>query len=209
MDKIKVAVVDDHKILRSGLKVLLSEMANVDVVLEASNGKEFVDELQSITPDLVIIDINMPVMKGDEAVRIAKQHIPDLKVIVLSMNNDEESFQTMNHLGVDGYIIKESEYEELDRAIATVMKGGKYFSQELLVKLLNSKTNTPAVKLTDREMEILKYLCEGLSTGEIADKLLVSARTIEKHRSDMLLRTESTNSISLVVYAIRNGLVKI
>jgi len=209
MNKIKVAIVDDHKILRDGLKVLLHEMENVDIVIESSNGKEFIDELQNVTPDLAIIDINMPVMKGDEAIRIARKQLPNLKIIVLSMNNEEQYFQTMNQLGVDGYIIKESDYEELERAITCVLKGGKYFSQELLVNLVNNRTTKINLILTDREVEILKYLCLGLSANEIADKLLISVRTIEKHRSDMLLRTGSPNSISLVVFAIKNGLVKI
>lgn len=208
MNKIKVAVVDDHKILRGGLKALLTEMENIEIVLEASNGKEFIDQLENITPDLVIIDINMPVMKGDEAVRIAKKMVPYLKVIVLSMNNNEEYFHTMNQHGVDGYIIKESDYEELEHAINTVMKGGKYFSQELLVKLLSDKSTTTNTNLSEREIEILNLLYQGLSTNEIADKLYVSVRTIEKHRSEMLLRTGSPNSISLVVYAIKNGLIR-
>jgi DNA-binding NarL/FixJ family response regulator len=209
MNKIKVAIVDDHKILRDGLKVLLNEMENIDIVIEASNGKEFIDQLDYFTPDLVIIDINMPVMAGDEAIRIAKNRLPKLKVIVLSMHNEEQFFQTMNLLEVDGYIIKESDYEELERSIVTVLKGGKYFSQELLINLVNNRTTVPNIILTEREIEILRYLCLGLSTSEIADKLFIGIRTVEKHRSDMLLRTGSANSISLVVYAIKNGLVKI
>lgn len=209
MPEIKVAIVDDHAILRQGLKLLLNEMHNMKVVIEAANGKEFIDQLNAVTPDLVIIDINMPVMKGDEAVRLAKRKHPGMKIIVLSMNSEEQYFKTMNDLGVDGYIIKESDYDELERAIASVMKGGKYFSQELLINLVNNRHVTTKVILTEREHEILKYLCLGLSTAEIAEKLLISVRTIEKHRSEMLLRTGSPNSISLVVYAIKNGLVTI
>lgn len=209
MEKIKVAIVDDHKILRDGLKALLEEMGNIDVVIEASNGKEFIDSLKHTTPNLVIIDINMPVMRGDEAVKIAKEKLPELKIIVLSMNNDEQYYQTMNQLGVDGYIIKEADYEELERAIAKVIAGGKYFSQELLMNIVNNRNSVPNILLTPRETEILKYLCLGLSANEIAEKLFLSVRTVEKHRSDMLLRTGSPNSISLVVYGIKNGLVKI
>jgi DNA-binding NarL/FixJ family response regulator len=206
---IKVAIVDDHKILRQGLRMLLNEMPNTQVVIEASNGKEFINALDGITPDLAIVDINMPVMKGDEAVRLARLRYPDMKIIVLSMNSEEQYFKTMNELGVDGYIIKESDYDELERAIATVMRGGKYFSQELLINLVNNRYSSNKVVLTERENEILRYLCLGLSTAEIADKLFISMRTVEKHRSEMLLRTGSPNSISLVVYAIKNGLVEI
>lgn len=207
--RLKVAIVDDHKILRDGLKLLLNEMGNIDIVIEASNGKEFIDALETCSPDLAIVDINMPVLSGDEAVRIAKIKFPELKIIILSMHTEEQYFQTMNQLGVDGYIIKESDYEELERAIHTVLKGGKYFSQELLINLVNNKKANASIILTERELEILQYLCHGLSANEIAEKLLLSVRTVEKHRSEMLLRTGSPNSISLVVYAIKNGLVKI
>jgi len=209
MTKIKVAIVDDHKILRQGLKVLLDDMDNMEVVIEASDGQEFIDMLEQVVPDLVIIDINMPVMKGDEAVRLARLKHPHLKIIVLSMNNEEQYFKSMNELGVDGYIVKESDYDELERAITTVMKGGKYFSQALLIKLISNQQTHLKVVLSSREKEVLRYLCLGLSTAEIAQKLFISVRTVEKHRSEMLLRTESPNSISLVVYAIKNGLVEI
>ncbi len=207
MEKIKIAIVDDHQILRAGLKVLLQCIDNIDIVIEASNGKEFIEQLEVTTPDLVIIDINMPVMNGAEAVKIARKKFPDLKVIVLSMNREEHYFKTMNDLGVDGYIIKESDYEELEHAIETVLKGGKYFSQELLLSMVNNRPTHMKINLSDREQEVLNYMCKGLSANEIADKLFISPRTVEKYRSDLLLRTESANSISLVVFAIKNGLV--
>lgn len=209
MEKIKVAIVDDHKILRDGLKALLNCFDNIDVVIEAANGKDFVDELSLKTPDLAIVDINMPVMTGDEAIKIARQKLPQLKVIVLSMNREEQFFQRMNKLGVDGYIIKESDYEELEHAIQTVLKGGKYFSQELLLGLVNNKTSTVKIELTQREQEVLNFLCKGYSAAEIAEKLFISPRTVEKYRSDLILKTDSNNSISLVVFAIKNGLVEI
>lgn len=209
MEKTKIAIVDDHQILRAGLKVLLQCIDNIDIVIEASNGKEFIEQLEVSIPDLVIIDINMPVMNGAEAVKIARKKFPDLKVIVLSMNREEHYFKTMNDLGVDGYIIKESDYEELEHAIETVLKGGKYFSQELLLSLVNNRPAHMKINLSDREQEILNYLCKGFSANEIAEKLFISPRTVEKYRSDLLLRTESANSISLVVFAIKNGLVTI
>lgn len=205
----KIAIVDDHKILRNGLKMLLRDMQNTEVVIEASNGKEFIDQLQEVVPDLVIIDINMPVMTGDEAVRIARKMHPDLKIIVLSMNNEVQYFNAMNELGVDGYIIKESDYDELEHAIETVIKGGKYFSQELLLNMVNNRTIHSNIQLTDREQEVLNYLCRGFSANEIAEKMYISPRTVEKYRSDLLLRTATPNSVSLVVFAIKNGMVKI
>lgn len=209
MIKTKIAVVDDHPIIRFGLRKMLNEMKNVEVVFEACNGKEFVDNIKNIKADLVIIDINMPIMTGDEAVRIVKKIMPDLKIIVLSMNNEDLFFKIMNDLNVDGYIVKESEFDELERAIKTVLKGGKYFSQELLLNMLNKHLVQSLMSLTERETQVLHYLCSGLSTNETAEKLFISPRTVEKHRADLFIKTGTTTSISLVVYAFRNGLVKI
>ena len=207
--KTKVAIVDDHKILRDGLRLMLDNMDNVEIVIEASNGKEFVDQLQSVLPDLVIIDINMPVMSGEEAISIVKTKYPDMKVLVLSMNNEEQYYKTMNDLGVDGFIVKESDYNELRHAIQVVVDGGKYFSQVLLLRMVNNRDNNLNINLTTREIEVLNYLCKGMSANEIAAKLFISPRTVEKHRSDLLLRTGTPNSISLVLFAVKNGIVKI
>lgn len=207
MEKTKVAIVDDHKILRDGLRLMLDNMEEVEVVIEASDGKEFIDQLQHKQPNLVIIDINMPVMSGDKAVAIVKQQYPEIKVLVLSMNNDEQYFKTMNDLGVDGYIIKESDYHELRHAIKVIMQGGKYFSQALLLNMVTNKSKAPNINLTDREREVLGYLCKGFSAGEIGERMFISPRTVEKYRSDLLSRTGMSNSISLVVFAIKSGLV--
>ncbi len=209
MTKTKVAIVDDHKILRDGLRLMLENMDNVEIVIEASNGKEFIDQLQSVLPDLVIIDINMPVMSGEEAISIVKKKYPDMKVLVLSMNNEEQYYKTMNDLEVDGYIVKESDYNELRHAIQVVLDGGKYFSQVLLLRMVNNRDNNLNINLTTREIEVLNYLCKGMSANEIGEKLFISPRTVEKHRSDLLLRTGTPNSISLVLFAVKNGIVKI
>jgi DNA-binding NarL/FixJ family response regulator len=209
MSKIKIAIVDDHKILREGLKRILVDMGNLDVVIEASNGDEFIKQLEYIQPDLAIVDINMPVMNGSETVKIAKQKFPNIKIIILSMHSSEDYYNTFNELGVDGYLLKESDYEELSRAIKAVMAGGKFYSQELLMGLLTHRNPKLNINLTKREKEILKLLCSGLSTQEIADKLFLSMRTVEKYRSDMLIKTGVANSISLVLYAIKNGLVEV
>jgi DNA-binding NarL/FixJ family response regulator len=209
MKTIKIAIVDDHKILREGIKRMLHDIKNTEVVIEASNGEEFIKQIGFIAPDLAIVDINMPVMNGEQAVKLAKEKLPNLKVLILSMLNSEEYFNTFNQLGVDGYLLKESDYDEFYRAIKSVMNGGKYFSQELLINLIQSKNNGKTFKFTKRETEILKLICSGFSTQEIADKLFLSIRTIDKYRSDMINKTGVSNSISLVLYAIKNGLVKI
>jgi len=209
MNTIKIAIIDDHKILRDGLKALINEMEGTEVVFEASNGKEFLTLLNTFTPDLAIIDINMPIMGGEEAIRQAKIKQPLLKTIVLSMYSDEQYFNAMKQVGADGYIMKESDYDELTQAVTTVMRGGKYFSQQLLLNLIDKKNSKASISLTPREKEILILLSKGFSTHEIAAKLFLSERTIEKHRSELLVKTESANSISLIIYAIRTGLIDI
>ena len=209
MIKTKIAIVDDHVILLEGIKRMLSDMKDMEVVIEASNGKEFLKRLETITPDLAIVDINMPEMCGDEAVRLAKLKLPDLKVIILSMISSEDYFNIFNNLGVDGYLLKDSEYDEFYRAIKVVLNGGKYFSQELLVSLLQQKNPEISISLTKREKDVLKLLCSGFSTKEIADKLFLSQRTVDKYRSGLLVKTGVSNSISLVLYAFKNALVQV
>lgn len=209
MGKTKVAVVDDHKILRDGLRLMLENMDEVEVIIEASNGKEFIDKLPLGLPDLAIIDINMPIMSGDKAIAILKEKYPAVKILVLSMNNEEQYFNAMNDLGVDGYIVKESDYNELRHAIQVVINGGKYFSQSMLLNMVNNRTGFQSLNLSDREGEVLGYLCKGMSAQEIGEKMFVSPRTVEKYRSDLLIKTGMPNSISLVVFAIKSGLVKL
>jgi DNA-binding NarL/FixJ family response regulator len=210
MKKIKVAIVDDHKILREGLRLMISEMDNAEVIIEAANGKDFIEKIADAIPDLAIVDINMPLMGGEETVKLSKQILPSLKILILSMHSDEQYYNAFNKLGVDGYVLKEADYNELDIAIKTIMNGGQFFSQQLLRGLLKNRPKQGSnTLLTDREKEVLKLLCAGYSTNEIADKLCVSTRTIEKHRSEMLYKTDSSNSISLVIHAIKNGFVEI
>lgn len=208
-DCYKVVVVDDHKILRDGLRNMINEMPDFELIGEASNGKECVDLLQNLKPNLVVMDINMPLMNGLDATRIIKQRYPEIKILVLSMLNDEQFYTSMIELDVQGFVLKEAGYNELQRAMQIVMSGAPFFSQELLLSVIRQKNSSPLVSLSAREHEILTLMCKGFSSQEIADQLFVSVRTIEKHRSDLLLRTESPNAISLVVYAIKNNLVNI
>lgn len=210
MNKIKVVIVDDHKILRDGIKLMLNEMKNTELMGEASNGVEFLEILNNAKPDIVLLDINMPVMNGLEAAQKALKKYPDLNILVLSMYSDHNYYSSMIDLGVKGFLLKESDYGELERAINNIIEGKHYFSQDLLITILKTKNNpAPLIHITRREKEILEYICKGLSSQDIANKLFISVRTVEKHRSDLLVRTEMPNSISLVVYAIKTGMVTI
>jgi DNA-binding NarL/FixJ family response regulator len=156
----------------------------------------------------------MPKMDGIEASRRALEKTPDLKIITLSMYGDQEYYTKMVELGVRGFVLKDSELQEVDEAIRTVCEGGNYFSEQLLRGLVvarkgNSLEANKDDALSDRELEVLIEICQGLSNSEIADKLFISKRTVEKHRANILLKSGCKNTASLVVFAIRNHLVEI
>lgn len=206
---IRTIIVDDHRILRDGIKALLREMGNVALVGEASNGEELIPLLNGCNVDLILMDINMPRMNGIEASRKALSLCPNVKIIILSMHDDIDYYDSIVQLGVDGFLLKESNYDELEKAIESVFDGRPYFSQELLLKLLKSKRTEPAIELTKREKDVLSLICKGLSTAEIANTLFLSVSTIEKYRAELLVKTNSPNSTALAVYAIKNKLVSL
>ncbi len=207
--KISVAIVDDHQLFRNGLKFIINNESDMEVVVEAPNGKEFLTFLDNLKPDIALMDINMPEMDGVETTKRALNKCPGLNVLVLSMYGDIEYYNTMIDLGVKGFILKDIDNSELVDAIRKVFSGGTYFSQELLLRLIKHKPETPGIDFTRREKEVLELICKGFSNQQISDQLYISQRTVERHRSSLLEKTNSKNSISLVVYAIKNNLVKI
>jgi len=212
--KRKVIIVDDHTLFRNGLRILLNNMDNYQVIAEAANGKQFLDLLDCNSPDLVLLDINMPVMDGIEAATLAHEKYPDIKIITLSMYGEEDYYYKMVNAGVKGFVLKNSDIKEVKAALDIVYEGGSFFSSELLQNLVNSLKSTPKSKefhaeLSEREMEILILICQGLSNQEIGDKLFISKRTVDKHRANILEKTESKNTAQLVVYAIKNRLVEL
>jgi len=209
MEKHRIIIVDDHQLFRNGLKFILNEISNVRVIGEASNGQEFLDLLEYEIPDLVLMDINMPVMNGVKAAKIALEKYPQLNILVLSMYGETEYYNTMIDIGVKGFILKDVDNKELEDSINKVISGGTYFSQELLLNLIKNKSFDENITLTKREKEVLELICKGYSNQQISDQLFISQRTVERHRSSLLLKTDSKNSISLVLYAIKHKLISI
>ena len=218
MNKINLLIVDDHRLFRNGLKALLKELEYIGEIGEASNGLEFLDYIAKNKVDMALVDINMPLMNGIDATRDAVSKYPNLKVIALSMLNDEDYYFKMIDAGAKGFILKDSGSEELTAAIEAVLNGQNYFSQDLLRNIIlslssNVKMNAEPlqeeVKFTDRELEVLDQICKGLSNHEIADKLCISSRTVERHRANIFEKSGSKNSVNLVMFAIKNNLVKI
>lgn len=207
MKKPGIIIVDDHKLFRSGLKYIIEESSLYQVLAEASNGAEFLDLLKNIAPDLVILDINMPVMNGIEAAKKAIAMYPGLSILILSMHSESEYYTTLLETGVKGFVLKDADNEEFFTAIQKVLRGGTYFSQQLLLNIIRKESQINTVKLTRREKEVLELLSKGHSNQEISVFLQISQRTVERHRTILLEKTGSRNSVSLIVYAIKNKLV--
>ena len=213
MDKIRIIIADDHQLFRNGLKILLDSYPDFEVVGEASNGEEFLKLLKSVKADIALMDINMPEMDGVEATRKGVKLSPDVNIIALSMYGEEEYYYKMVDAGAKGFLLKDSDISEVRDAILTVVKGGSYFSQELLYhviqKIKHREHESKSANLSKREKEILFKICEGLSNQEIAETLFISKRTVDKHRANLLGKTNSKNTASLILFAIRNKLIEI
>ncbi len=213
MEKYSIVLVDDHKLFREGLKLLLSNLDYVQDVQEASSCHEFLQLLAEKEPDIVFMDIDLPETDGIETTRRALEFNPGLNVIALTMYSDEDYFTRMIHAGAKGFILKNSGIQEVEEAIQNIMAGNSYFSREILNVLVQSISRKKKViksgELSEREEEVLYLICKGLSNKEIADRLFISKRTVDKHRENLLLKTNSKNTAHLVMYAIKHGIVDI
>jgi DNA-binding NarL/FixJ family response regulator len=213
MEKIRIIIADDHQLFRNGLKILLDSFPEFEVTGEASNGEEFLKLLKNTEADIALMDINMPEMDGIEATRKGLRICPGINIIALSMYGEEEYYNKMVDAGAKGFLLKNSDIAEVKEAIMTVNKGGSYFSQELLYhviqKIKHREHESKSANLSKREKEILIKICEGLSNQEIAKTLFISKRTVDKHRANLLGKTNSKNTASLILFALRNKLIEI
>lgn len=211
-NKIKIILADDHELVRGGIKSLLEINPSFEVIAEVNTGKELIDLLDEVLPDIILTDISMPDMSGLEAVALLLHINPNLKFIMLTMHDDPEYILNSVEIGAKGYLLKNMGLKELQTAIITVANGGKYFNQQISALMIDSlstnkkpKENIP--ELTAREIEILKEVVNGLSTKLIADKLNISARTVETHRLHLMKKMMTQNTAELVRKAMELKLI--
>lgn len=211
---VRLALADDQVLFRRGLAMLLADMADVRIVLECANGEELLASLRSDTVDIVLLDLEMPVMDGMAAMKRIREEHPQVKVIVLSMHDQEKFIVHLMELGANGYVLKTAEPDEIEDAIRAVAATGYHFSPMVSRVMLHGLVKKEKVKptfddvdpLTERELEVLRLICLELTTTEIAGKLFLSPRTVEGHRNNILLKTGARNTAGLVVYAMTKGI---
>lgn len=215
MSKSKILIADDHAMIRDGIKSLLSRDKELTVVGEAVNGHEAVKKFSELKPDLLILDISMPDLNGMDVARKIVQHDSQARIIVLSMYDDEDYINQCVESGVKGYVVKNETSDELAHAVKTVLGGQTYFSRQVQKVIFNKYTNSVGrkkeketdVKLTSREIEIVRLISDGMTSHQIADKLFISPRTVETHRANLMKKTNSKNAIELMKKVEKMGLV--
>lgn len=215
---IKLALADDQKLFLRGLRLILEDQPNIDIIIEAGNGQELLDAIALEVPDVVLLDLKMPVMDGIEATKQIKEHYPDIKILLLSMHDDERLISHLMNLGANGYLLKDEEPEVVCKAVVAVHEKGFFFNDytsKALLRGVKSRTKITSVnqhlktELTKRELEILHLICQEYTTAEIAQELYISIRTVDGHRRNLQDKTGVKNVAGLVIYAIRNGIVKL
>lgn len=214
MEIIKIVLVDDHSIFSKGLSLLLNEVLEFKVIGEARNGEDFLNKLPLWKPDVVLMDIKMPVMDGIQATNLALKTYPKLKIIALTMFGESHYYRSMADAGAVGFVQKNVSGSELQKAIKNVMKGESYFSDSIKKDISSYANSDLSIeeyneKLTEREFEVLSYIVKGLSANEIAEKMFISSRTVEGHRANLISKTGTRNVVDLVIYAIRNHLIEL
>lgn len=216
MNKIDIVIVDDHSIFREGLEFVLNQIESFNVIALCSNGKEYLELVKNIKPDITLMDISMPEMDGPTATELAIEHNPDLKIIALSTYEQDNYYYKMITAGVTGFVQKKADKSTLENAIKKVYNGENFFPQNILRKVIlnmghNNKQGAGGgeIEISKREKEILMLICQGFSNKEIADKLNLSPKTVDNHRTSLLSKTNAKNSANLVMTAIKQGLIKI
>lgn len=211
---IRIALVDDQKLFRGGLKMILSDRPDFRVIFEADNGKQFFERLAFEPVDVVILDVEMPVMDGIETLEKIRETHPDLRVIMLTMHDSDRLINHLMQLGANGFLLKDENPEIVRTAVERVGQEGIFFRDYVSKALLKGgrqKANKPdgyfGPNISERELEVLSLICQEYTSKEIAEKLYISARTVEGHRRSLQDKTGARNLVGLVLYAVKNGIV--
>jgi len=214
---INVAIADDHQLFREGIRLILESRPSMRLVVEAGNGQDLLNQLATLEtlPDVVLLDLKMPVLDGMETTKLLKEQYPEVKILILTMLQQDDYILHLLDLGANGYLLKNSSATEVLEAVSTVVAKDFYFNEHisnvLLAGLKRKRKAPPKLNnnqnITDREREVLHLMCQEHTTQEIADKLFVSARTVETHRRNLMQKFEAKNTAGLVLRALKQGIV--
>ncbi len=212
---IEIMIADDHRVFREGIVSILENAGEIRVIAQAQDGKDVMEKLKQLKPELILMDISMGGAGGIETTRLVRQQYPEIKILVLSMHSESSYIVKMLEAGASGYLLKDAGSGELINAIKAVAEGHTYFSSQVSATLVDQlvKGKKPAdrkdgIPLTKREVEVLRLIAEEYSNSEIAEKLFISPRTVDTHRRNLLEKLEVKNTAGLVKYAIKHGLVE-
>lgn len=208
---VNLLLVDDHAIVTDGLKALLADEPGYVIKGEASNGQMALEMLRVLNVDIILMDIDMPVMNGIEATKVIKKEMPDKKILMLTMHDEKVLIQMMMDIGANGYLIKNSPKAELIKALENIANNKSYYSEEVTGVLLKpeepEKKSGILAELTEREIEIIRLVSEGLSNKQIGEKLFISHRTVDTHRTNLMYKIDVHNVAGIVKFAIAHGIV--
>ncbi len=218
MSVCRIIITDDHQLILDGLRSIITGESDLHLLAEANNGQQALALCESLQPDMVMMDIDMPVMNGLEATIQIKKKFPSIRIMVLTMHDEAALIKRIMEVGADGYMLKNADQQELVSAIRKIAAGEKHFSEKVLQALKEGKTDSSQFSLrptdsvllstlTEREVEILRLLAEGLSNKEIGDKIFISHRTVDTHRTNLMKKLDVHNVAGLIRFAIRNGLI--
>ncbi|MFC5409023.1 response regulator [Larkinella bovis] len=216
MTPIRVLLTDDHEIILDSLALLLSRIEGVEVVGTLNDSREVLDFLKTHDVDLLLSDMNMPHLDGINLTLKIRQHFPNIRVLMLTVSEEADSIREAFRAGISGYVMKKAGKAELEKAVKTIARGEKYFSESVMTQLValpvasvrpQDEAPAPLAPLTDREIEIIRLVAQELSTNAIADKLFISPGTVETHRHNILRKLGVKNSIGIIKYAVRHGLL--
>ncbi|MCW3104787.1 MAG: response regulator transcription factor [Bacteroidetes bacterium] len=212
---VKLAIVDDQPLFRKGLAALLREFPDIKVIFEAGNGKELLTELEKAKPDVILLDLDMPGMDGIKTTETLKQKFPDVKIIVLTMHSGDMMVLHLIEKGAHGFLLKDTTIEVIREAIYSVRDNGYYFNDRVskimvsgLVKSNKIKPSFKTVNLSEREIQVIRLLSQEYKNSEIAEKLFINIRTVDRHRENILKKIKAKNAIGIIMYAVKHNLLE-